>query len=199
MKKEVTSRVQKPRGSFRSILRRIALFSAVTATVFMGTSSAQADSVNQPAGWGVGIMLGSPTGLTVKRWTGGANAWDVGLGFGGFGFNPGFRIHADYLWGLAQVLPDTSDVTLDIYLGVGPVVGVGYSRYGYCRDRYDRRYYNDCDDGYLYGGGRVPLGVDLRFQKAPIELALEVAPGAVIHEYGMSGMLDGVLIARFLF
>lgn len=190
-------------GILRGMLRRIALLGFLWAGALSIATPARADAVNQPEGWGIGVMLGSPTGLTVKRWMGGSNAWDVGLGFGGFGFNPGFRLHADYLWGLAQILPDTSDVTLDLYLGVGPVVGFGMHGYGYgyggyCNDRYDRRY-NNCGTGYLYGGGRVPLGIDLRLQKAPIEFAVEIAPGAVIHEYGISGLLDGMLIARFLF
>lgn len=178
-------------------LRRVALLGLLSAGILLTTAPVHADGVNQPAGWGLGLMLGSPTGITAKGWLGGANAWDVGLGFGGIGFHPAFRVHANYLWGLAQILPDTSDVTLDLYLGAGALVGAG--RYGPCDGRFDSRYYNDCGVGHLYGGVRVPLGLDLRFQNAPIQLGLEVAPGVTVSEHYVSGLLDVALTARYLF
>jgi hypothetical protein len=143
-------------------------------------------------------MVGSPTGLTAKKWTGGADAWDFGLGLGGFGFNPGFRLHADYLWGLAQVISNPSDFTLDLYIGLGPVAGFGYGN-GSCRNSFNPRYYEDCGDGWLFAGARLPLGIDLRLQKAPIELAVEIAPGAVVSANYFSGLFDASLIARYLF
>lgn len=159
---------------------------------------ARAANVSNPAGWSLGLMLGSPTGLTAKKYMGGANAWDVALGLGGFGQSPGFRLHGDYLWGLAQVIPDTTDVTLDLYLGVGPLVGVGHN--GWCRSRYYRNDYYDCGDyNNVYIGGRVPFGIDLRFKKAPVSLGVEIAPGIVANQYYVSGELEGFLFVRYLF
>lgn len=148
----------------------------------------RAEPVSQPAGWGLGLMLGAPTGLTVKRWNGGANAWDVGLGVG-----PGLRLHADYLWGLAQLLSDKSDLTLDLYLGVGPVLGAAR---GWCGTAYRPR--DKCGDGGLFGGARVPFGLDVRLARAPFTFGLEVAPGVWLSPDFVDGLLDVLLFGRFL-
>jgi hypothetical protein len=40
--------------------------------------------VSRPAQWGLGVTLGEPFGLSLKRYLGGANAWDfnVALAYG---------------------------------------------------------------------------------------------------------------------
>jgi hypothetical protein len=176
------------------------VFSATTRTAFLGAliglallvnaAPAYAGSVSQPKGWGVGLMLGSPTGLNAKQWLGGANAWDIGLGTG-----PGLRVHVDYLWGLAQVLSDTSDLTLDLYIGLGPVVGISRGWCGGSFGPHDR-----CDNGSAFVGARVPLGIDARLRDAPVEFGLEIAPGLVLQAPSafISGMLDAFVFVRFL-
>jgi hypothetical protein len=150
-------------------------------------SPSYAEPVSHPAGWALGFMLGAPLGLTAKYWLGGPNALDLGFGTG-----PGVRVHGDYLWGLAQVLRDKSDLTLDLYLGAGAGVGVGPRGY-YCG------WYNEGDfcDGSAYVIGRVPFGVDARLRKAPVELGLEMAPGLLIGRRAW-GLFDVFIFVRFI-
>jgi hypothetical protein len=138
-----------------------------------------------PKQWELGFMLGSPTGLSVKRWMGGATAFDLGVGVG-----PGVRFHGDYLLALAEPARGP-DVSLDLYLGGGAVVGVGR---GYC-SYYRRGTY--CD-GDFYVGGRVPLGLDLRLRRAPVAIGLELAPGLVFGPFGAGGIFDAFLYVRFV-
>jgi hypothetical protein len=132
-------------------------------------------------------MLGAPFGLTAKYWMGGANALDIGFGTG-----PGVRVHGDYLFGLAQVLRDKTDLTLDLYLGAGAGVGVGPSGY-YC-GFYDQ---HDFCDGTAFVLARVPFGIDARLKKAPVELGLELAPGFLIGR-NFHGLFDVFIFVRFI-
>lgn len=160
------------------------------ATLLSATAPAYAEPVSQPEGWGLGIMLGAPTGLTLKNWTGGANAWDIGLGVG-----PGLRLHGDYLWGLAQVMSNKSDLTLDLYLGVGPVIGAAH---GWCGTGFRPKGACGGGGGRLFAGARVPFGIEARLARAPFTFGLELAPGLWLSPDFVDGLLDVFLFGRFL-
>jgi len=130
-------------------------------------------------------MLGYPLGLTAKYWLGGANAIDLGVGAG-----PGFRVHADYTWGLAQVLTKKTDLTLDLYLGLGGGFAFGSGYCGFYGDRF-------CGDR-AFVGVRVPFGLDFRARRAPVNFGLELAPGIWVGNY-VTGLFDAFLFVRFLF
>lgn len=146
---------------------------------------AEAAPVNHPDRWALGLMLGGPTGISAKHWLGGSDAIDIGLGTG-----PGLRLHADYLFGLAQLLSNTRDAKMDLYLGVGGVVGVARGWCGY----YDRRRY--CD-GDAFVGARVPIGLDITLRRVPLEFGLEFAPG-IWFPGPAHGLFDAFLFARVL-
>ncbi|AKU91492.1 hypothetical protein [Vulgatibacter incomptus] len=150
---------------------------------------AQAAPVRQPNAWGLGFMLGSPTGITAKHWLGGSDAIDIGVGAG-----PGFRVHADYLWGVAQLLNNTSDLHLDFYIGAGGLLGVAR---GWCSwyDDHHRRYRSFCNDGGFLGV-RVPVGLDFVLRRAPISLGIEIAPGIVVSPHDADALVDAFFFAR---
>jgi hypothetical protein len=128
----------------------------------------------QDKGFGMGIMLGEPTGLNAKIWTSPQNAVDVGLAwsFRGEGF---FHFHADYLWHFPRAIRSTERFAL--YAGIGGLLGGRH-------------------ESVL--GIRVPLGIewwprntslDVFFELAPI---LDLAPAT---EFEM----DGAIGIRFFF
>ena len=140
-----------------------------------------------PGTFAFGVMLGEPLGLSVKQYIG-RHAWDLGIGVG-----PGVRVHADYLVTLIALFGEHSASALDLYAGLGPLVGV-YS--GWCGRLYDTG--RSCGDGGVFGGGRVPVGVDLRLP-LPIDLAIEAAPGFAFARGGAFFLIDAALYVRLLF
>ena len=143
----------------------------------------------EPSRWALGLSLGEPTGLSIKRYLGGRNAFDINLDAV---YGPGFRLGFDYLWGLGQLLNDRSTMNLNVYLGVGPFIG---SLRGPCGGFYN---WQDTCSGDVYLGGRMPIGIEAVFRNAPITLGLEVAPG-VAFAPGRAGILvDASLLLRVL-
>jgi hypothetical protein len=104
---------------------------------------------------GVGVMVGEPTGLTLKSWFNERNAFDAGLAWS-FGRYDAIHIHADYLWHSYSVFNDIEEGTLPLYYGIGARAVFGE------------------DDSVI--GARIPLGLNYLFEEAPIGMFLEVAP-----------------------
>jgi hypothetical protein len=107
----------------------------------------------QNSGFGAGIMLGEPTGISLKNWISGTTAWDAGIAWG-FGKNGAFHLHGDYLWheyGLIEV----DRGALPLYYGVGARV----------------LFTND-----THFGIRGVIGLDYQFEGLPIDVFLELVP-----------------------
>ena len=172
----------------RGAARRVLLAGLMATAVLASTRSAEAEPVSQPEGLAFGLTLGWPMGVTMKHWLGGSNAWDLGVGVG-----PGLRLHADFLFGIAQVLSDTSDLTLDLYIGGGPIIGVTSVWCGRTFAPTDK-----CDDGRVFAGVRVPVGIDFRLRETPLEFGVEVAPGLWFAPSFFSGLLDAFVFVRFV-
>ncbi len=81
----------------------------------------------QDHGFGMGIILGEPTGLSAKLWTSSNNAFDFGLGVGlggdrikynGIYDNSGrVHFHMDYLWHSFNAI--SSSEKFPLYYGIG--------------------------------------------------------------------------------
>src|SRR5262245_35783403 len=65
------------------------LLTALVAMSFLAavSGSANATDVGYARKFGIGFVIGDPTGLSAKWWVAGTNALDFGLGFWGYGFN----------------------------------------------------------------------------------------------------------------
>lgn len=113
---------------------------ALAAMLLCGTAEAQDN------GFGLGVILGEPTGLSGKLWLGGETAID---GAAAWSFNKGgdLHIHADYLL-------HSLGGELGLYYGIGVRVKL----------EEDRR-----------AGIRFPLGVSY-IAKTPLDIFLEAAP-----------------------
>ena len=96
-------------------------------------------STAQERTFGLGVIIGEPTGISAKLWTSNANAFDFGLGWsiGGdrigkyHGYYNGtdrIHFHMDYLWHSFNTFHSTERFPL--YYGIGGHLnsGAGYER-----------------------------------------------------------------------
>jgi hypothetical protein len=91
----------------------------------------------QGSGFGLGVIIGEPTGISAKLWTSSANAFDFGLGWSVGGdrigkykgyYDGGSRVHfhMDYLWHAFDAIH--SSERFPLYYGLGGRInsGAGY-------------------------------------------------------------------------
>ena len=81
----------------------------------------------QDHGFGLGLILGEPTGISAKYWTSNDNAFDFGLGFGvggdrikyhGYYYGSSrVHFHVDYLWHSFNAI--RSSERFPLYYGIG--------------------------------------------------------------------------------
>jgi hypothetical protein len=113
-----------------------------------------AANISGPAGsFGLGIMLGEPTGISLKYWSSKTNAWDGGIAWG-FGAGGALYLHSDYLWHNFNFIP-VDEGKLPLYYGLGGRVLFA-------------------DKSHL--GVRGVVGLDYMFARAPVDIFLEIAP-----------------------
>ncbi len=131
-------------------MKRIFLVIAV-ASMFLAPSLFAQDK-----GLGVGVIIGQPTGFSVKSWLNENNAIDFGLGFSFAKNDSRVHIHADYLWHSFTAIHSTEKFVL--YYGPGLKLKTGKHN----------------EDAVL--GIRGVLGLEWMARTAPIDVFLEVAP-----------------------
>ena len=106
-------------------------------------------------GIGLGVIVGDPTGVTVKGWLSERSAIDAGFGWS-FNHRDSPHLYADYLWHLFDVIR-VDRGKLPLYFGVG-------GRILWERDRDNR------------AGIRAPVGIAYLCEGKPIEIFGEVVP-----------------------
>ncbi|MFH0902438.1 MAG: hypothetical protein V2A73_17550 [Pseudomonadota bacterium] len=136
---------------------------AVVAFVVVIAAPREADADGRS--FGLGLIIGSPTGISGKYYVRGTNAIDFAVGEAMFEAR-GLQIHADYLW--HPWIPARGS-TFDLKIAIG----VGGRAIDHSRDRHD----NDNDDDHLHLGMRVPCGLVFDFSRAgvPLDVFGEVA------------------------
>jgi hypothetical protein len=128
------------------------------STAVNTNSNSSASSVNEHR-FGAGIILGDPTGLSLKYWLNDTMAIDsaIGASFNDDGDNDSnFYMHADVLWHNFDLIK-VPQGRLPIYFGVGALV----------------RFRDNADDQL---GVRIPVGVSYMFEQAPIDIFAEIGP-----------------------
>lgn len=141
----------------------------------------------QDHGFGMGLILGEPTGVSAKLWTSEINALDFGLGVSVGGdrllykgnYNKGTRVHfhMDYLWHSFNVISSTEKFPL--YYGVGGRFNTGG---GY--------------DGSL--GIRGVIGIAWLPRSTPVDVFVELVP--VLQVTPLTGLgIDAGLGIRYYF
>lgn len=79
----------------------------------------------QDEGFGVGVILGDPTGVSAKYWLSSENAIDGGLAWS-FRRSGFFHVHADYLWHFPHTIRSSEQFVP--YAGPGVRIGAGKGR-----------------------------------------------------------------------
>lgn len=136
--------------------------------LFMPTATfaAEAGSI------GVGIILGDPTGISGKYWIDKDNAIDAAIGF------DRFSVHADYLFHLWNIFPQTGGGDFGGYFGPGLVFK-------------DKKHDNMV-------GVRFALGAVFEMDTYPVEFFAELVP--VLELSPESDLnLDGGIGVRYFF
>jgi len=135
---------------------------------------------------GFGLVLGEPTGLTLKYWLNKENALNFDLGNSFFGAT---RIDIDYLWHFDAF----SSKIIKMTAGFGGVFGIGRGNDWWYHDRHGWYY----RDGGNFGFGvRGLIGLNIIPKKAPIELFLNLGVLVGIHPDFGSGF-EGSAGIRF--
>ena len=128
----------------------------------------------QESGFGLGMVIGDPTGISLKGWINDVNAIDatVSWSFYKAGF---FNLTADYIWHF-DVIPVIKG-KLPLYVGPGASLGIGSD---------------------FWFGARVPVGLDYIFEGAPFDIFVEIVP--VLNLYPSTNFhFNGGIGARYFF
>lgn len=129
------------------------LIIVIVLAVVMIPDSAMAQDGDK--NFGVGLMIGEPTGISLKYWHSQKNALAGGAAWS-LGQYEAVHLHADYLWHNYSVFDDIDNGRLPVYYGIGGRIVFAEN------------------DAVL--GARVPVGLNYRFEESPLDLFLEVAP-----------------------
>ena len=108
---------------------------------------------NTPGKFGLGIILGEPTGLSLKAWQSDYIAYDAAFAWS-FGDNGNVHIHVDYLLHNYHIIR-TANAYTPIYYGIG----------GRIQTKNETAL-----------GVRIPLGINFRSRRIPIDIFVEIVP-----------------------
>lgn len=159
--------------------------------VFSG-NEAQASEVARSKKFGLGGMLGQPTGITVKYFFTPRHALTGAVGVGWWGGH-NLHIHVDY--GYHFVPKRTS--YFDLVLWVGGGIKFFFFYYRDYHPYWDE-HWHDHDYGRVGLGLRVPLGISFHVNKVPLDVFFELAPGFAFLPW-LDGFLDGGVGVRYYF
>jgi hypothetical protein len=112
-------------------------------------------SLSQDKGFGIGVIVGEPTGVSAKSWITSVTAIDAALAWS-FVDKGALHIHADYLFHNFHLISLETKGSWPIYYGIGA-----------------RLKFGDKDTQLAL---RIPVGIDYLFGDAPVDIFLEVVP-----------------------
>jgi len=167
-------------------MSRALVASGVVVVVLALAQAARAQPVEKGT-FGVGLMIGEPTGIAAKLYLDDDTAIQGVVG-GAF-IGGGIAVQADYLWH-PWILEDRDSFTLPVYLGPGLRV----------IDYRDGR-----EEDFFAIGLRVVAGILFDFKEVPLDVFIEVAGigeyqlGSIADEKGLAAGFGAGLGARYYF
>jgi hypothetical protein len=138
----------------------------------LGSTSALAATSHRPEGngtFGLGLILGEPTGIAAKYWIAHDRAIDGELSFS---FNDYFLIQSDYLWHFHGLFGNRGEFVQNLE----PYVGVGGTLFFSTTSTHTNPTYFS-DHGSVGFGVRIPFGLEWMTPRAPFGIFFELAPG----------------------
>jgi hypothetical protein len=151
--------------NLRMCLLAIGLLSAAaSAEPASGTRAAP-----QGKSFGLGLVFGSPSGLTGKYMLTADQGIQASIGFGvssrfrqNFAVVTDILLAVDYIWTPATLV-DVAPMTLNFFIGGGAVVGI-----------YENGFFGPTL------GARLPVGLSMAFKPIPLEIYLELVPTLIV-------------------
>jgi len=128
----------------------------------------------QDRGVGLGIILGQPTGVSLKAWTARNQAVDVAVAWA-FDKEEAIHVHADYLFHNFRLFRVEKGQFV-LYYGIG------------CRVKAESR---------TRFGIRIPIGLSYLFEDAPLEIFFELGPIMDVSPRTVFRMTTGVGIRYY--
>lgn len=153
----------------RRLLRWLFPFALALVPALASADASAAEKLGGAGGpVGIGATLGNPTGFSFKAYFARRHAIQLDAGWAPFHHGDG-RVHVDYLFhgGLA------SNSTLDLLGYFGGGAGVAFWVYGPVPFDYHPRPDDDVRGAAMFV--RVPLGLSLNWNRAPLDTAFELA------------------------
>ncbi len=146
-------------------MKRLTLAALLTfIIVAVGTAHAEPKK-----GLGIGIVIGEPTGLSLKKWISNNRAIDGGIAWS-FSENDSMHLHADYLIHRFDLFASKEvKGRLPLYYGLGARLKLKEGN-----DEQGREKKKNDDDVLV--GVRVPLGISYLLAGTPIDLFAEIVP-----------------------
>jgi len=142
-------------------MRRIVATSLLALLAWATLGAAAPRAARADGGpFGMGLIVGSPTGLSLKYYLGGGDqAIDAAIGFA-FINAGGIHVHADYLWHPVMLTRDAA-FSLPLHVGIGARV-------------LDHDRGRDADNDF-HVGIRGPIGITFDFTEIPLDVFAEIA------------------------
>lgn len=106
----------------------------------------------QDNGFGIGIILGEPTGISAKSWISSKTAADAAVAWSLH--DPSLHIHADFLVHYFNLIT-IGEGQLPLYFGLGARIKLANE---------------------THFGARIPVGFDYLFDDAPLDIFFELVP-----------------------
>lgn len=142
----------------------------IVYTILLLLTVASFSRVQGQGKFGLGIIVGEPTGLSAKLFLSKSSALDAALGWS-FAKYGAVHIHADYLLHFYAISPE-----VPLYAGIGGRLKLQSGS-------------ND-----LRFGARIPLGIAYTPSSTPIDLFLEIVPlldFVPASEFNLNGAIGG--------
>lgn len=141
--------------------------------------------------YGIGFILGDPTALSGKYNMSHEHAIDLQLAFNASDF---LLVYGDYHWKFPGIFNSSDKFIQELtpYMGAGPVVAIASKKDHKKGDYFDKR-----NDSFAMGV-RLPFGIEWVWDKVPLGIGLEIAPGIVVVP-STDGFLHGGVTFRYYF